>query len=589
MRALVLSMVLALFSVPAFAASEDMPRVSVRLAVSAELMAGPQAGFLSETIDAIRRKLEPRSGLELSILAEELLREAVERHRVEGFIASSGLYRKTLLSGSRDIAVAAVDGAEDGSRVEGGLFLKRLDGEPVDLGSARTAVCGQPTFTERAAMEGEILKAAGQRRKGLFDGPALTMEEGIERLRTSRIDVVLLPACALERFSRESGADTSDLTVLSPKLDGSVACWHSTELFPGITMAATPSLPARFYKSIVEALLSVSTEDPSNAWVFAADFSRLDRVLRLLDEDSWAGFREPDWRRFLRRFRPVFLGVLGIVLLAVALNVLLSFLVRRKTVELRDALEGEKRARRLAVQFSDRLEKMRRLQTIGQMASLFAHELGQPLNAAGCYARGLRKALERGRTDRIPRGISGIEREIDRARSIIDKVRDYVRSNRARQWMIDLEKTVGEAIISFRTTSDGDIPIELSAPKSAPMRVMGDALEMELVVVNLLRNAAQAQGAVEHPFIRVEILAGAETCCIAVTDNGPPLTKEALENIRFVGESTRPSGLGLGLSITRDLVEANHGSIRFSLSETQSLRVEVRLPLVQSTQGEASS
>ena len=112
------------------------------------------------------------------------------------------------------------------------------------------------------------------------------------------------------------------------------------------------------------------------------------------------------------------------------------------------------------------------------------------------------------------------------------------------------------------------------------LRVRGDSLELELVVVNLLRNASQAIQSIGKPEIRVRIFdrpgPGFE-----VSDNGVGLTEEKLAEIVQIGESTRPEGLGLGLSIVRDLVELHEGKIEFSLTPAGGLVVRVTLPPVR--------
>ena len=163
----------------------------------------------------------------------------------------------------------------------------------------------------------------------------------------------------------------------------------------------------------------------------------------------------------------------------------------------------------------------------------------------------------------------------------MNRVRDYVRSQTVRDKMIDLGELVETAIGNFKITSLGNVPVALKRECAGDeLRVRGDSLELELVVVNLLRNASQAIQSIGKPEIRVRIFdrpgPGFE-----VSDNGVGLTEEKLAEIVQIGESTRPEGLGLGLSIVRDLVELHEGKIEFSLTPAGGLVVRVTLPPVR--------
>ena len=361
-----------------------------------------------------------------------------------------------------------------------------------------------------------------------------------------------------------------------------MTCFHSTQLYPGTTLVATPSLTPFAHREILSTIFALGAGENGQRWHIATNFQTTDRTLRLLDDDAWAQVRQSSIQSFLNRWKGWIVFGLCALGFIVVHTVVLQVLVRRKTRELRHALTEQQRARRETELISRRLEKQRRLQTIGQMASLFAHELGQPLNAIGCYAHGIGKATENVEKRRaVEKGIQGIEEQVGRASAIVNRVRDYVRSQTVRDKMIDLGELVETAIGNFKITNLGNVPVVLKRECAGDeLRVRGDSLELELVVVNLLRNASQAIQSIGKPEIRVRIFdrpgPGFE-----VSDNGVGLTEEKLAEIVQIGESTRPEGLGLGLSIVRDLVELHEGKIEFSLTPAGGLVVRVTLPPVR--------
>lgn len=567
----------------------QVPQTTVELGMVEELSRESQGPFLEETVSALRADFA-RNGMALNVTraSEEEIARLVRQNRLDFFLAPSDLYRQLLLSGCSDIAVTHAAETTNPNRTQGALFLSRLGEEP---------------DVPRSVSKGKVLRLGGEAgsvivrgeliRHGLSGKASADLcakipvradtddetDEALRRLREGGLDLLILPVCRLERYCGSRTCSTADLGVLWPKQDTDMTCLHSTQLYPGTTLVATPSLTPFAHREILSTIFALKAGANGQRWHVATNFQTTDRTLRLLDDDAWAQVRQSSIRSFLNRWKGWIVFGLCALGFIVVHTVVLQVLVRRKTRELRHALTEQKRARRETELISRRLEKQRRLQTIGQMASLFAHELGQPLNAIGCYAHGIGKATENVEKRRaVEKGIQGIEEQVGRASAIVNRVRDYVRSQTVRDKVIDLGELVETAIGNFKITSLGNVPVALKRECAGDeLRVRGDSLELELVVVNLLRNASQAIQSIGKPEIRVRIFdrpgPGFE-----VSDNGVGLTEEKLAEIVQIGESTRPEGLGLGLSIVRDLVELHEGKIEFSLTPAGGLVVRVTLP-----------
>lgn len=567
----------------------QVPQTTVELGMVEELSRESQGPFLEETVSALRADFA-RNGMALNVTraSEEEIARLVRQNRLDFFLAPSDLYRQLLLSGCSDIAVTHAAETTNPNRTQGALFLSRLGEEPdVPRSVSKGKVLRLGGEAGSVIVRGELIRhgLSGKASADLCAKIPVRADtddetaEALRRLREGGLDLLILPVCRLERYCGSRTCSTADLGVLWPKQDTDMTCLHSTQLYPGTTLVATPSLTPFAHREILSTIFALKAGANGQRWHVATNFQTTDRTLRLLDDDAWAQVRQSSIRSFLNRWKGWIVFGLCALGFIVVHTVVLQVLVRRKTRELRHALTEQKRARRETELISRRLEKQRRLQTIGQMASLFAHELGQPLNAIGCYAHGIGKATENVEKRRaVEKGIQGIEEQVGRASAIVNRVRDYVRSQTVRDKVIDLGELVETAIGNFKITSLGNVPVALKRECAGDeLRVRGDSLELELVVVNLLRNASQAIQSIGKPEIRVRIFdrpgPGFE-----VSDNGVGLTEEKLAEIVQIGESTRPEGLGLGLSIVRDLVELHEGKIEFSLTPAGGLVVRVTLP-----------
>ena len=570
----------------------QVPQTTVELGMVEELSRESQGPFLEETVSALRADFA-RNGMALNVTraSEEEIARLVRQNRLDFFLAPSDLYRRLLLSGCSDIAVTHAAETTNPNRTQGALFLSRLGEEPdVPRSVSKGKVLRLGGEAGSVIVRGELIRhgLSGKASADLFAKipvRADTDDEtaaALRRLREGGLDLLILPVCRLERYCGSRTCSTADLGVLWPKQDTDMTCFHSTQLYPGTTLVATPSLTPFAHREILSTIFALGAGENGQRWHIATNFQTTDQTLRLLDDDAWAQVRQSSIQSFLNRWKGWIVFGLCALGFIVVHTVVLQVLVRRKTRELRHALKEQQRARRETELISRRLEKQRRLQTIGQMASLFAHELGQPLNAIGCYAHGIGKATENVEKRRaVEKGIQGIEEQVGRASAIVNRVRDYVRSQTVRDKMIDLGELVETAIGNFKITNLGNVPVVLKRECAGDeLRVRGDSLELELVVVNLLRNASQAIQSIGKPEIRVRIFdrpgPGFE-----VSDNGVGLTEEKLAEIVQIGESTRPEGLGLGLSIVRDLVELHEGKIEFSLTPAGGLVVRVTLPPVR--------
>jgi C4-dicarboxylate-specific signal transduction histidine kinase len=255
------------------------------------------------------------------------------------------------------------------------------------------------------------------------------------------------------------------------------------------------------------------------------------------------------------------------------LNETLEHRVAERTVELADAnlkLKAEIAER----EHSDlRLHDLRlelfhaaRLSEAGQMTAALAHELNQPLTAATNSVNAARRLLAKGDQQTI-----GTVREIMeeaaadtmRAGHIVRRLRDFVIRREAEMKEESVKSIVKEACaFALIGAKASRVRVNLRFDPNAS-QVLADRVQIQQVLVNLLRNSIEAMADSKRREIAVATaLINAETVEIAVADTGTGLAKGVAEHLFEPFVSTKHNGMGLGLSICRSIVEAHGGQLR---------------------------
>jgi two-component system sensor histidine kinase TtrS len=257
-------------------------------------------------------------------------------------------------------------------------------------------------------------------------------------------------------------------------------------------------------------------------------------------------------------------------------------LVRRRTAELTREIQEREKAEAEARATREQRDQFSRLGILGEMASNIAHELNQPLAAITNYAEGLTRFIDAGRSDPafLRDGARGIAGQAERAAAIIRRIRAFVRRREATRERLDLDEVVRETISLFeglaarrgivlRTYLAGDLP-----------KVVGDRVEIEQVLLNLLQNAVDAmvEGEGRERGITVRTSRDGSDAKVAVRDHGPGLTAEVEAHLFDTFFTTKPQGLGLGLSICRTIVESHGGRLWAANNADGGLTMRFTLP-----------
>ena len=224
-----------------------------------------------------------------------------------------------------------------------------------------------------------------------------------------------------------------------------------------------------------------------------------------------------------------------------------------------------RRSEEAARQRQAELTHVQRLSTLGEMAAGLAHEINQPLAAIVNYARGCARRLRADPTSvaAVLPAVDSISAEALRAGEVIRRLRQLIRKETPRRETVDVNALLGESLrIVEPDARDAEVSIEEFLAPELPA-VVGDGIQIEQVVLNLLRNAVEAMtGAGERRVLQVVTrAAGAGGVEIAVRDTGPGLPPGLSDVIFDPFVSTKAGGLGMGLSISRTIVESHHGPL----------------------------
>ena len=578
MRAAAAAMLLACALAHAAEPGPDSPEL--RIGLAAEDAWRGSAALVGQTIERLRAEL-PEYRVSVSTLPSDALAAAAETQRIDLLAAGPAVYRRLTLRGAHSLAAVTSPRAPDPNYGDASLIIaaggESSPGTVASLSGKTVAVSPRFGFPGYEYALGEISRLGFSRH---FLGGVLRVEgstgELLAALREGRADAAVLPACLLEEHSERTGEDTSWIRVVGSRQHAALRCLHSTDLYPGLTLAVLPTTTPEEIRRIQRALSQMNPVG-GYGWSFPTDFRSTDRLLSALELDEFSIYRRSFLHDFWGRFgKTISIGLLALLVLALH-SFIVSHQVRRRTRELQEALEEQTRLRSTAQAAATRIEKLQKLGAMGQMSSLFAHELRQPLSSIITYAFSLARRNSKLYADaRLEEGLSEIRAQAERADEIVKRVRSYIKSRSSSAVTADWTEIIRGTIREFHSVSDKRLAVRFDPP--GPVWIHADPLEMELVVLNLLRNASEAQEGSDSAEVRITVAAGGPEATLIMEDNGPRLTEESLRRIGDPLGSDKPEGLGLGLSIVRALLEKHAGRIAFAPGDPTGLRVTVTLP-----------
>jgi two-component system, LuxR family, sensor kinase FixL len=235
------------------------------------------------------------------------------------------------------------------------------------------------------------------------------------------------------------------------------------------------------------------------------------------------------------------------------------------------------------------LAHVTRLTTLGEVSASIAHEINQPLaaivnNASACLVL---LSDRQPNLDEVRAALTDVVNDAERASAIVERVRQMSRRSEPQQAPCRIHEIVDDVVaLAARVSPLSGVAIDTEIPRDLPP-VLGDLVQLEQVLLNLVVNAMDAMSDVEPSVRRVEIRAVTDTegghpsVTIRVADRGVGVTPEDMPRLFEAFHTTKPHGLGLGLAISRSIVEAHGGRLWAEPNHEKGAVFAVRLPAAQ--------
>ncbi|MBO9472293.1 sensor histidine kinase [Shimia sp. R10_1] len=259
---------------------------------------------------------------------------------------------------------------------------------------------------------------------------------------------------------------------------------------------------------------------------------------------------------------------------------------QRESVELRRLNQrlqreiAERERMQLSLEVAEQsLAQSSKLAALGEMSAAVSHELNQPLAAMKTYLAGARLLVQRNRPEEALTSFQRIDDLIARMGAITKQLKSYARKGGDELHPVDMGEAVASALSMMEPQlRQRKVQISKIVP-SETVKVMGDRVRLEQVMINLLRNALDATEAVTDPEIEI-LLAAGETATLTVRDNGPGI--DNLDSLfePFFTTKQPGDGVGLGLAISSGIVNDLGGRLTARNGETRGAVFEVQLPIL---------
>jgi two-component system sensor histidine kinase TtrS len=564
---------------PAQSAAPADPRPAVSIAVPDTLVNPMDTMALRQTISKLRQQL-PNYRIDVVSLVAAEADDGIRRMKPDFIFAPAGflqIFAKTSPVSFYQIATRRNLHAPEAEKAVGAAFLVKAGRTDLtDLKSLRgkRAISGLPIAVDGwLAAQGEIQKAGFDPEKFFSHAEFRNnaYPDAVSALAAGSADVAVVPACLLETLEGANLVAKDEFRVIGAK-DGTLLCRHSTDLYPDISFYALLDAPHRAVRDVTVALLAMEALD-HDEWLPNVSQEGVSVLFRDLRVGHYAFLRDMTPAALYERHKSAVWTGLLILALLILNEARLHRLVKIRTRDLRETIRQKDAVEAQNAEIRSALASLERQSVVQQMSGMIAHEINAPIGSIRAYAAVLLLQNAGGAQKAVLEKIDG---EAQRIAEIIRKVRAYRHSKKANHAPCDLRAVVGRAVKALAAERSPAIAaaIRIEADDMAPgaMLVSGDALELEILFLNLLRNAsnairyAECEKDGEEPFIRVGIRRDAmgerPQYRITVANPGREIGDAEFERLSHCNASpvSNPEGLGLGLTICRGICD-NHGAL----------------------------
>ena len=411
--------------------------------------------------------------------------------------------------------------------------------------------------------------------------------EVLNAVKTGTADVGIVPACFIEQVMVRTQAHLSDYRVINPQPVTEMACQHSTNAYPSLMVSYRNGVDSNYILDMTNALLGLKLPF-GTTWSMPENTRELYDLMYHLRIGPYNNVTYSAIYRTFSENRTIFITAIFLIVAGFFYNLIISVEVASRTKALKRALAEKDRISKQQEQTNEYISRLERTGIVGQMSSMIAHELKQPLATVSNYSRGLLRRIERGSADKdtIVKILKEIEYHTERANDIVDHVRSYAKPHEVKREEHDLRDIVAKTVATFEKSGRTTVPVIVEGERRA--LVEADDWEIELALLNLLKNSADAFTEI-HPamrdededVIRIRIEDHEDTWWIRVIDNAKLVDESFTEQFFQKLETTKAHGLGLGLSIVSSLAERHAGRVWAEPNPGRGVIVTIELPKYQ--------
>ena len=227
-----------------------------------------------------------------------------------------------------------------------------------------------------------------------------------------------------------------------------------------------------------------------------------------------------------------------------------------------------------------------RVNMMGELAASLSHEITQPITSARNNAQAAQNFMDRSPPNlrEVREAIVGVLGDVERARKIVDGIRGYIKKAPTRKEGFDLNVAIDEVLVLTRSAiiRNGVIVDSRLAKDMPPAH--GDRVQLQQVVLNLVLNAVEAMGSVEAGVreLLISTVQHEQGVIVAVRDTGPGIDPMLVERVFEPFYTTKASGVGMGLSICRTIIDSHGGKLWAEANEPRGATLQFTLPSAQS-------
>lgn len=542
------------------------------------------------TVQYLKHRL-PQYRFESVEFANDAALTAEEAKSLDFLVSSAGTFGiRGQELGIEHIVMRKRADVKNASRSVAAVFVVRADDKRIktleDMRHKRAAATTATSFDGWLIAQDAVAQAGFNPEK-FFSSIQFTefnYPDVISRVLVGQADVGILRRCQLEQLEEQGLVDPKAVRVVNGKDAADEPCRRSTDLFPAEVIAVFPHTNAELAKDVTIALLQMPAsgkEDESWEWVTVNDLVNVTGLMERLSLGSFAYQRELTVEALARRYYREIILVLALIAATIFHILRVDALVMQRTRELVQTIKEKEALLERIKHTQQYLQLLERNTIISQLSSLFAHEMKQPVTNIINYATGLEMLRKSGR-DNLPAvdsALSAINDQAHRMAQIVDRVRAYAKHEALPKSECVLSDIVKTMLENFRLAQKSVSSVEVDVP--ADIRVSAEPVSLELLLLNLVRNAERAAASAASPKVSIKAESSGEEVRVTVTDNGPRVDDALFEKLSRIGGVQSSQGLGMGLAIAKGIAENHNGHLEFSRSRDGGLAVTLVMPTIQ--------